>query len=68
MPQRAVRNYEASTIGDKLQSTQLRHSGEGRNPAGLFNMLSAFVSRCGSLFSDWIPAYAGMTVVTQIFV
>jgi hypothetical protein len=52
-------------MGDKLQNMQLRHSGEGRNPAGLFNMPLDFVPRTGSLFSDWIPASAGMTVVTQ---
>jgi hypothetical protein len=59
---------EISIIGDNTRNLLPRHSGEGRNPAVLFNMLLAFVPRCGSLFSDWIPAFAGMTVVHKFCV
>jgi hypothetical protein len=31
-------------------------------------MLIVFVPCCGSLFSDWIPAFAGMTVVHKFSV
>lgn len=39
-----------------------RHSGEGRNPAVLLKILLGIVPRCGRLFYDWIPAFAGMKV------
>jgi hypothetical protein len=59
---------EVSIIGDNARNLLLRHSGAGRNPAGLFNKHLACVPRCGSLFSDWIPACAGMTVVHKFCV
>jgi hypothetical protein len=59
---------QVSKIGNNTRNLLPRHSGEGRNPAGLFNMLLAFVPRCVSLFSDWIPAFAGMTVVHKFCV
>jgi hypothetical protein len=49
----------APIVGAVTLKKKQRHSGGGRNPAGLFNMLWAFVPHCGSLFSDWIPAFAG---------
>jgi ABC-type microcin C transport system duplicated ATPase subunit YejF len=65
---------EVTIIGYNTRNLLHRHSGpstgsgqadlrSGRNPAGLLNMLLAFVPRCGSLFSDWIPAFAGMKVI-----
>jgi ABC-type Fe3+ transport system substrate-binding protein len=56
---------KVSKIGDNARYLPSRHSGEGRNPAGLFNMRLALGPRCGSLFYDWIPAFAGMTVVQK---
>jgi hypothetical protein len=50
-------------MGDNTRNLPPRHSGEGRNPALLFKMQLGFVPLCGSYFSDWIPAFAGMTVV-----
>ena len=55
-------------MGDNTRYLLSRHSGEGRNPAGLSNMHLTGVPRCGSLFSDWIPAFAGMTVVHKFAV
>jgi hypothetical protein len=47
----------------KCQEVKLliRHSGEGRNPAVLFNMPLVFVLATQGIFYNWIPAYAGMT-------
>ena len=40
-----------------------RHSGAGRNPAGLPNVLfgSVFAAQ-GNIPTNWIPACAGMTI------
>jgi hypothetical protein len=49
----------------RFNQTQIRHSGEGRNPVGKHNPRSE--QDCGiallrkNHFIAWIPAYAGMT-------
>jgi hypothetical protein len=65
-PDKQVGIIELSKIHDNVRNLLPRHSGEGRNPVDPTSPALRDKTQLHFEQQRWIPAFAGMTVVTKV--